>query len=172
MTMLVAKLRNLAGALALLALTLASYPVAAQQPTSVNPTASAVSEQQLLQQFNKIEGRGSIPDIKSYTIEQPAGKEWRQFHEVTLRWIGGVAILGVVVVLVLYYLARGKLRIEAGRSGRTIVRFSAYERFVHWVLAVCFVVQALSGLNITFGRPLLLPLMAPESFTTLSAWAK
>jgi formate dehydrogenase subunit gamma len=38
--------------------------------------------------------------------------------------------------------------------------------------AVCFVILALSGLNITFGRPLLLPLMSPESFTAFSEWAK
>jgi formate dehydrogenase subunit gamma len=38
--------------------------------------------------------------------------------------------------------------------------------------AVCFVILALSGLNITFGRPLLLPMMQPESFTAISEWAK
>jgi formate dehydrogenase subunit gamma len=148
------------------------YPVAAQQPTSVDPTASAVSEQQLLQQFKTIRGLGTIPDTKSYTIEQPAGRDWRHFHEVTLRWIGAVAILGILAVLVVFYLSRGTVRIEGGRSGRTIVRFNAAERFVHWMTASCFVILALSGLNITFGRPLLLPLMSPEAFTTWSQWAK
>jgi formate dehydrogenase subunit gamma len=64
------------------------------------------------------------------------------------------------------------VRIESGRSGRTIVRFNAFERAVHWMTAVCFIVLALSGLNITFGRPLLLPLMSPETFTAFSEWAK
>jgi formate dehydrogenase subunit gamma len=91
---------------------------------------------------------------------------------VTLRWIGGIAILGMLTVLVFFYLSRGMVRIEAGRSGYTIVRFSWFERFVHWMTAVCFVILALSGLNITFGRPLLLPLMKPESFTAFSEWAK
>ena len=49
------------------------------------------------------------------------------------------------------------VRLEAGRSGRTIVRFSLFERFVHWITATCFVVLAISGLNITFGRPWFLP---------------
>jgi formate dehydrogenase subunit gamma len=145
---------------------------AATQAQSVNPTKSAVSEQQLLQQSQTIRGLGSIPDTKSYTLEQPEGRNWRHFHEVTLRWIGGIAILGILAVLVTFYLARGMVRIEAGRSGRTIVRFNAFERFVHWMTAVCFVILALSGLNITFGRPLLLPLMRPESFTAFSEWAK
>src|SRR5437899_12413720 len=101
MTTGVAKIRNFLGALALFALTVVS-PSMAQQPKSVDPTASAVSEQQLLQQFKTIQGRGSIPDVKSYTIEQPAGRDWRHFHEVTLRWIGAVAILGILAVLVIF----------------------------------------------------------------------
>ena len=168
----IAKFRIIVGAWALLWVGVSSYPVAAQQPTSVDPNARAVSEQQLLQQFKTIQGRGSIPDTKSYTIEQPAGREWRHFHEVTLRWIGGVAILGILALLVLFYLWRGMVRIESGRSGHTIVRFNAAERFVHWMTATCFVILALSGLNITFGRPLLLPLMSPEGFTAWSEWAK
>jgi formate dehydrogenase subunit gamma len=154
-----------------LAIAAAGYPAAAQSQ-SVNPTKSAVGEEQLLQQSKTIRGLGTIPDTKSYTLEQPAGRDWRHFHEVTLRWIGGIAILGMLAVLVVFYLSRGMVRIAAGRSGRTIVRFNAFERFVHWMTAVCFVVLALSGLNITFGRPLLLPLMRPESFTAFSEWAK
>ena len=172
MTTGVAKLRNVVGALVLLAVAVVSPLAMAQQPKSVDPTASAVSEQQLLQQFKTIQGRGSIPDTKSYTIEQPAGRDWRHFHEVTLRVIGGVAILGMLGLLVVFYLWRGMVRIESGRSGRTIVRFNAAERFVHWMTATSFVILALSGLNITFGRPLLLPLMSPAAFTAWSEWAK
>jgi formate dehydrogenase subunit gamma len=162
---------RIAGVLVFLAIAAIGYP-APTQAQSVNPTKNAVSEGQLLQQFKTIRGLGTIPDTKSYTLEQPAGRDWRHFHEVTLRWIGGIAILGMLAVLVVFYLSRGMVRIESGRSGRAIVRFNAFERFVHWMTAVCFVILAFSGLNITFGRPLLLPLMTPESFTALSEWAK
>src|SRR6266851_2879658 len=172
MTTLIAGLRNFISALALVALALTASPAAAQQPSSVDPTKSAVSEEQLLQQFKTIQGRSRIPDTKSYTLEQPAGRDWRHFHEVTLRWIGAVAILGTLLVLVAFYLTRGMVRIAAGRSGRVIVRFNALERFVHWMTASCFIILGLSGLNITFGRPLLLPLMSPEAFTAWSEWAK
>jgi formate dehydrogenase subunit gamma len=150
----------------------AAGPLAPAEAQSVNPTKNVVSEEQLLQQFKTVRGLGTIPDTKSYTLEQPAGRDWRHFHEVTLRWIGGIAIFGMLAVLVVFYLSRGMVRIESGRSGRTIVRFNAFERFVHWMTAFCFIILALSGLNITFGRPLLLPLMQPESFTAFSEWAK
>jgi formate dehydrogenase subunit gamma len=166
------RIRFIVGAFLLAFVLAVASPVAAQQPTSVNPTAAAVQEQQLLQQLKRIEGRCTIPDQKACTIEQPAGRGWREFHEVTLRWIGTVSILGTLALLVLFYLFRGMVRIESGRSGRTIVRFNAFERFVHWMTATCFIILAISGLNITFGRPLLLPLVGPEAFTAWSQWAK
>jgi formate dehydrogenase subunit gamma len=168
---LTAPLRIVLAALVCLAI-VAAGSLAPAEAQSVNPTKNVVSEEQLLQQFKTVRGLGTIPDTKSYTLEQPAGRDWRHFHEVTLRWIGGIAILGMLAVLVVFYLSRGMVRIESGRSGRTIVRFNAFERFVHWMTAFCFIILALSGLNITFGRPLLLPLMQPESFTAFSEWAK
>jgi formate dehydrogenase subunit gamma len=164
--------RFIAGALALALFVAMAVPASAQQGVPVNPTASAVKEQQLLKEMSRIQGRGTIPDVKSYVLVQPAGREWRQFHEVTLRWIGAIAVLGMLALLVIFYLLRGMVKIVSGRSGRKIERFNGFERFVHWMTATCFIVLALSGLNITFGKPLLLPLMGPEAFTTWSELAK
>src|SRR5262249_18051817 len=144
-------------------------PASAQ---SVNPTAQSVKEQELLKQLQKIEGRSSLPDSRTGVLEQPEGRNWRQFHEVTLRWIGIIPIVGMLSTLVLFFLIRGRVRIEAGRSGRTLVRFNAFERFVHWMTATCFIILALSGLNITFGKELLVPLVGPETFANWSQWAK
>jgi formate dehydrogenase subunit gamma len=103
---------------------------------------------------------------------QPAGRDWREFHERTLKWVGAIAVLGMLAVLIVFYLARGMVKIERGRSGRTIVRFNAFERFVHWMTAACFIILAISGLNITFGKNLLLPLFGAEAFTGWSQWLK
>jgi formate dehydrogenase subunit gamma len=172
MTMCLARFRVLVGALALLLLAIGAQSASAQQPASVNPQASAVQEDRLLQELDRISGRCTLPDQKACTIEQPAGRDWRHFKEVTLRWIGGIAIIGVLALLIVFYLWRGMVRIESGRSGRNIVRFNGFERFVHWMTATCFIILAVSGLNISFGRPLLLPLIGPEAFTAWSQWAK
>ena len=163
-------IRIAVGAWALLLLIMAApTPVLAQQ---INPTASSVNERQLLQEMDRIQGRVSIPDQRSSVLIQPAGREWREFRNVALRWVGGIAILGMLAVIVIFYLTRGMVRLESGRSGRTIVRFNFFERFVHWMTATCFVILAISGLNITFGRPLLLPLIGLEAFSEWSEWAK
>jgi len=169
----VAQLRVFASTLLFGFMVAFAAPVSAQQqPNSVNPTEQSVKEQQLLKELNRIQGRSSLPDSKTGTLEQPAGRDWRQFQQITLRWIGAITILGMLAVLVLFFLIRGMVRIEAGRSGYTLVRFNAFERFVHWMTAMCFIVLALSGLNITFGKELLLPLMGPQAFATFSQWAK
>jgi formate dehydrogenase subunit gamma len=172
MATLFARIRYVVGALALLGLVAVAAPAVAQQPTSVNPTASAVKEDQLLQQLKQIQGRGTIPDTKSYVLEHPAGRDWRSFHEVTLRWIGAIAIIGMLALLAVFYLVRGTVHIEGGRSGRKLIRFNAFERFVHWMTATCFIILAVTGLNITFGKKLILPLIGLEAFSAWSEWAK
>jgi formate dehydrogenase subunit gamma len=172
MATLFTRIRMVIAVGALLALTGLVAPAAAQQPTSVNPTASAVQEEQLLRQLQQVQGRVTIPDVKSGVLIQPEGRDWRRFHQVTLRWVGAISILGMLLLLVGFYLWRGMIRLQSGFSGRTIVRFNAFERFVHWTTAVCFIVLAITGLNITFGRPLLLPILGLEAFSAWSQWAK
>jgi len=176
MARLLAQARFIIGACVLLLVVALAVPAGAQRNPdgSVNPTAQSVKEQQLLNalQGGTIGGRVSIPDQKSGTLIQPGGRDWRQFHEVTLRWIGAIAILGMLVILVVFYLVRGQVKLESGYSGRRIVRFNGFERFVHWMTATCFIILALSGLNITFGKSLLLPLIGEGAFAGWSQWAK
>jgi formate dehydrogenase subunit gamma len=137
-----------------------------------NPTASVTSERDLFKQVPRIEGRIDIPDKKASVLIQPAGRTWDYFHEVLLHWGGAIVILGTIVFLGLAYLIIGRIRIAAGRSGKKILRFKAFERFSHWLTAVSFVVLGLTGLNITFGKILLLPVVGPDIFSDISQAAK
>jgi formate dehydrogenase subunit gamma len=172
MAMVCARIRLIVAAIAFLLVAAAAAPLAAQQPNSVDPNASAVQEQQLLQQFKRVQGLGTIPDTKSYVIEQPEGRAWRQYRDGTLPLIGTIAMLGMIVLLAIFFMVRGMVRIRSGRSGVNIVRFNAFERFVHWMTATCFILMALTGLNITFGRVALLPLIGPNAFSAWSLTAK
>jgi formate dehydrogenase subunit gamma len=137
-----------------------------------DPEASVVNQQTLLQQGPRIEGRISIPDAREAVLVQPAGREWVTFHEVILHWLGAVVILGTIVVLGAAYLIMGRIRISAGRSGQKVRRFSPFERFSHWLTAVSFVVLGLTGLNITFGKIVLMPVIGPDAFGGFSEAAK
>ena len=147
-------------------------PAAAVTASGSNPTASSVKEEQLLQSLRKLEGRVTIPDGKAALLEQPQGRSYRGFHEGALPWIGGVAVLGMILALAAFYVVRGRIRLEQPETGIKIRRYNAFERFTHWMTAISFIVLALSGLNYVFGKRFLMPLIGPDAFAAWSQWAK
>lgn len=150
----------------------AAPELAAQQ---VNPTASAVQEEQLLralQSGEAVAGRITIPDARAATLISPDNKSWAAQQGGMVTTLNVVLVLGTLVLLAAFYLLRGRIRIERGFSGRTIQRFNAVERFAHWMMAATFIVLALTGLNLLFGRAVVLPVVGESAFGTLSAWGK
>jgi formate dehydrogenase subunit gamma len=151
----------------------APAPPAAAQPSAViDPDASAVNEQTLLHEFSRIQGRILIPAQREAVLIQPDGRIWDYFHEVLLRRIGLLVIFGMLAVLAIGYFLLGRMRISAGRSGIRVLRFTSFERFCHWLTATSFVVLALTGLNITFGKVALRPLIGPDAFSLVAQYAK
>lgn len=153
--------------------------VAQERPASVNPTASSVKEQQLLDALKGVSqgtpavaGRVTIPDKRSGNLIQPGGQDWRSQHESTVPFVGAVAVLGVLALLIVFYLIRGRIPISGGRSGRTITRFGFFERFTHWMTATAFLLLGFTGLNMTFGKRILLPVIGPDSFAALTQLGK
>src|SRR6266446_1616110 len=173
MTRLLARVRLILGTIAVAGLIVLAAPVHAQRQGSlVDPDASVVNEQTLLRQSPRIEGQTDLLDERERVLIQPAGRTWDHFHQVTLHWLAAIIIIGTVAGLAAGYFALGRLRISAGRSGRKVLRFTAFERFVHWLTAVSFVVLSISGLNLTFGKWLLLPLIGNDAFSAFSQAAK
>jgi len=141
----------------------------------VNPTAEAVSEEALLnalQGGQAIGGRVSIPDQAAANLIKPSGQDWRARHQGTMFWVSTLAVVGMLAALTLFYLMRGRIRIESGWSGVTILRFNGIERFAHWLTATSFVVLALSGLNLVVGKYALLPLIGAENFAWVTQMGK
>lgn len=161
-------------AIALLGLAALAAPETASAQAT-NPTAAAVSEEQLLQALQpggEIAGRVSIPDQKATGLIKPGGQDWRAFHQGTMLWVTAIALLGMLAIVTAFYAMRGKITIDSGLSGVKILRFNGFERFVHWLTAGSFLVLALTGLNLVFGRYVLIPLFGPEAFAAVTQWGK
>jgi len=173
MTYLAARARFIFAAAMVGCLVAFAAPAIAQQAGApIDPQADVVNEQTLLREFPRIQGDINQLDQRARVLIQPAGRAWDYFHQVVLRWIGAIAIIGTLAVLAAAYFFLGRLRIAAGRSGRKILRFKPFERLAHWLTAVSFVVLGITGLNITFGKALLLPLIGPDAFSAFSQYAK
>ena len=115
-----------------------------------------------------VSARGPASEV----IIQDGGMSWLQFRKGPLREWGGWALAGMVGVLALFLLLRGPIRIDGGRTGETILRFNALERFGHWLLAGSFILLAISGLITLFGRPLLIPLLGKDAFAPVALASK
>jgi formate dehydrogenase subunit gamma len=101
-----------------------------------------------------------------------AGEAWRQYRNGPLTNIGGWLIIITLVALAVFYLVRGKIKLKEPRTGRRIERFTPFERVAHWTVAICFVLLALTGVIMLFGKYVLLPLFGHTLFGWLGFLSK
>jgi formate dehydrogenase subunit gamma len=104
-------------------------------------------------------------------VLQPTGQHWRALRENFIRKYAGWFPVGVIGILLLYHLIKGKMRIKAGLSGKTIPRFTLSQRVAHWYMAGVFILLALSGLLILLGRPVIAPYFGKEANSIITSAA-
>ena len=105
-------------------------------------------------------------------LVQDGGMRWLAFREGPLAEYGAYLLGGTLVLLALFYLIRGRIRIDGEKTGRTILRFNSIERFSHWLLAGSFILLGITGLISLFGRKVLIPAFGREGFATLATLSK
>jgi len=140
--------------------------------TGLNTDKVEVHEQQLLGEMRKLQGFITIPDTRASTLVQPDGRNWRDYRRGPLLWITAACVLGMLALLLVFYAVKGEIKIAGGRGTATLLRFGAFERFMHWVTAASWCILAISGLNVVAGRVVLLPLIGNDAFSLFSTWAK
>ncbi len=117
------------------------------------------------------QGNVALPGAEKGILIQSAGEDWRLIRNEQVTRYGSMLLLGMLAAIVLFYLIRGRIRIHAGRSGRVIPRFTLAQRIAHWFAATLFVLLAISGLLILFGKDLLLPVLGPSAFAIIASAA-
>ncbi|MCV6585347.1 MAG: formate dehydrogenase subunit gamma [Marinibacterium sp.] len=100
-------------------------------------------------------------------LMQDGGMRWYAFRQGPLARWGGYLLLGTLAALLLFFVLRGRIRIDAPATGRTVTRFIGIERFAHWLLAGSFILLGITGLLTLFGRPLIVPLLGHEANATI-----
>ncbi len=125
------------------------------------------------------QGISNLPGAEKGVLVQPfvqypgsslttAGEAWRQVRN---RWIipyGGALILIAALAIGLFYWRRGPMGGHVSDTGRKIERFTYFERAAHWSVAITFVILAVSGIVIAFGKFFLLPILGATLFGWLS----
>ncbi len=97
-----------------------------------------------------------------------AGEAWRQVRNDWLIPYGGSLLFIVLLALAIFYMTKGPLGGHLKDTGRKIERFTPLERAAHWSNAVAFVVLAISGIVMAFGKFFILPVIGSTLFGWLS----
>ncbi|WP_137919230.1 formate dehydrogenase subunit gamma [Hydrogenophaga sp. 2FB] len=97
-----------------------------------------------------------------------AGEAWRQVRNRVIIPYGGSLMLIVLVAIALFYVRRGAIGHKHPEGGRRIERFTPFERAAHWLNAIAFVLLALSGVVMAFGKFFLLPVLGGTIFGALT----
>ncbi len=97
-----------------------------------------------------------------------AGEAWRQVRNDWIIPYGAALVIIVLLALAIFFVTKGPLGHEHARAGRRIERFTPFERAAHWSNATAFVVLAISGLVMAFGKFLLLPIIGGTLFGWLT----
>ena len=105
------------------------------------------------------------------TLIQNGGQNWRQLRNGPIAGIGAWLIGIVAALIVLFHLIVGKAKLEQ-RTGRKILRWTLFERVLHWYVAILFILLALTGLSILYGRAILIPVFGYSGFAAYAQIAK
>ena len=114
----------------------------------------------------------SIPGRETDRLIQAEGREWRAFRNGPLTTYGGWLIGIVFLLLVAFYLIKGRIRLKSPPTGRLIERFNAVERASHWTMAICFVFLAFTGAFMLWGKYLVLPWLGYTGFAWVTIIGK
>jgi formate dehydrogenase subunit gamma len=149
-------------------------PAMAQTNGEVPGTALGIKSDTDLWRFVRTGNAGStqMKGELSAVMIQSEGDNWRAFRNGPLSVYGAFGLLGIIGLLFVFYMVRGRIRIDAGPSDDRILRFGTIDRFAHWLMSGSFVVLGITGLNLLYGRYVLLPIIGKDAFATITTFGK
>ena len=149
-------------------------PAMAQTNGEAPGTALGIKSDTDLWRFVRTGNAGStqMKGELSAVMIQSEGDNWRAFRNGPLSVYGAFGLLGIIGLLVIFYVVRGRIRIDAGPSDDRIMRFGTIDRFAHWLMAGSFVVLGITGLNLLYGRYVLLPVIGKDAFAAITTFGK
>jgi formate dehydrogenase subunit gamma len=112
-------------------------------------------------------GYTAVTGPETDILIQSRGETWRALRNGPVKIIGAVMVLGIILALLAYHLIHGGFKLEH-RTGRKVLRWAASDRVLHWYTATLFIVLAITGLSLLWGRTVLIPVLGKEGF---AAWA-
>jgi formate dehydrogenase subunit gamma len=112
-------------------------------------------------------GISTIRGAETGVLVDSRGEAWRKFRNGPLTLVGGALLVVVASSILLFHRWKGTIRLSSKPTGRRLQRFSPRERLIHNTVAISFVLLALGGLLMIFGKHVLMPLVGHTLFSLL-----
>ena len=109
----------------------AQSPSAQQTPNLQVPNPGAELWRAVRQRDAPARGMSQVKGVDSGVLINANGDRWRHFRNEQLIPIGGYLLGGVLLLLLVFYLVRGRVPIHASVSDRKLPRYTDYERTIH-----------------------------------------
>jgi formate dehydrogenase subunit gamma len=93
-----------------------------------------------------------------------AGEAWRQVRNNWIIPYGGALLLIALGAVGVFYWRKGMIMMHGKPTGVEIERFTAFERSAHWSNAIAFVILAVSGATMAFGKYFMQPIIGDTLF--------
>ena len=113
-----------------------------------------------------------VRGIETNILVQTEGEIWRQIRNGPVTIYGGWLLVVIAAIIGLFHWIRGPIKLHEKPTGGKIKRFTDWERSVHWATAISFVILAVSGVIILFGKYVVLPMFGYTVFSWLAILSK
>ena len=118
------------------------------------------------------QGYSAVVGQETNVLIQNNGENWRALRSGPIAFYSKWILAGMLAAIVLFFLIFRRIKIHNGRSGMTIQRWTMFERVLHWYTAILFIILAITGLSLMYGRELLIPLLGKDLFAAYAGFAK
>ena len=100
------------------------------------------------------------------------GMTWLKFRDTQLMPYIAYGLGGTLLAIILFWLIRRSVKYPGGESGNNLSRTTLYERIIHWTMAGNFILLAITGFAVMYGRPVLIPLIGVETYAQIAVVSK
>lgn len=147
--------------------------------TGVAPSTTAEKEMTRLagdEFYQKVEagqkGYTTSQSMEHDVLVSHPSETWYILKEKWMSPLGAIAVLGSLALVALAYFIVGPLKLSAPRTGRTLKRWTRFERALHWSMATTFLILAFTGMTLVWGKHFLKPVIPTDAWGAIVYGAK
>lgn len=116
-------------------------------------------------------GYTAVVGPETNVLIQSRGETWREIRNGPVITLGAIMVVGMIILLAAFQFTKGGAKLEH-RTGRTVLRWPMVDRVLHWYTAILFIILAITGLSLLWGRIVLIPILGKEGFAAYANLAK